>query len=87
MGVESRGLPRLEAELTSSQCTEPEGNGKEEAASRSGFQPRLRGEGRWAFTEMRESGAGRASQRHSQTSPQETGQAGAHTALELWAVM
>lgn len=82
---DSRGLPRLETELTRSQRAEPEGKGKKEAGSQSGFQLRFCGEGRWTFMEMSESGAG-VPLRHPQTSLQDAGQAGADAGLELGAV-
>ena len=84
-GGDSRGPPRLETELTRSQHTEPEGKGKKEAGSWSGFQLRFCGEGRWTFMEMSESGAG-VPLRHPQTSLQDAGRADADTGLELWAV-
>lgn len=55
VGGGSRGLARLEAELTRPQWTDPEGNGKAGAGSRS---PGKRGAagGGWTFSEMGDSG-------------------------------
>lgn len=58
--MDGRGLPRLEAKLTSLK-PESEGNGEKEAGSGSGFQLRFCAEGRWSFTGTGEPGARGAS--------------------------